>query len=174
MTGKGKAFWGLLSHMSMFFYVFFLRHKVTQLISTTLMSTSHYRWYIPRWEGLLSGGTTSKDATYLRRLGVSFTLQAEKFVVIGIGRVLQQPSEVCVCDLLTQWWNVHLPPVTLCRHVTPKDDWVTTLYTLWTTPSVGVARNSYAHAHNHLRMLTVRQSEAEILKYLKTTVECTR
>ena len=37
--------------------------------------------------------------------------------------------------------------LTLYCCVTPKDDQVTTLYTLWTTPSVTVARNSSEHAH---------------------------
>ena len=53
---------------------------------------------------------------------------------------------------MTQWQKVHLPPPALCHHVTPKDDRVTTLYTLWTTPSVTEARNSYEHACIPLHM----------------------
>ena len=41
------------------------------------------------------------------------------------------------------------------------------LYTLSTIPSVTVAKNSSVHARIHLRMLTVRNSEAEILNSLK-------
>ena len=44
---------------------------------------------------------------------------------------------------------------------------ITTLCTPWTTPSVTVVRNSYAHAQNHLRMPTVSKSEAEIFNSLK-------
>ena len=69
-----------------------------------------------------------------------------------------------VCDLVTQCQNVHLPPLTLCFCFTPKETRVTTLNTLWTTPSVTIARNSSVHARIHLRMLTVPNSEAEILK----------
>ena len=40
---------------------------------------------------------------------------------------------------------------------------VTTLYTLWTTPSVTIARNSSAHAGICLCMITVANSEVQIL-----------
>ena len=53
-----------------------------------------------------------------------------------------------VCDLMTQWQNVHLLAPVLCRHVTSKDDRVTIFYTLWTTPSVTIARNSSAHVRS--------------------------
>ena len=55
----------------------------------------------------------------------------------------------------------------ICRRVTPKDNRVTTLDTLWTRPSDTVARNSSAHAHVRLHMLTVPNSETEILSILK-------
>ena len=64
-----------------------------------------------------------------------------------------------VSDLVTQCQNVHLPPLTLCRHVTPKDDQVTTLYTSCTTPSGSVAKNSSAHARIRLHMPMVPNSE---------------
>ena len=48
-----------------------------------------------------------------------------------------------------------------------KDDQITTLCTLWTTPSVTIVRYSYAHVRNRLRMLMVPKSEAEILNFLK-------
>ena len=38
------------------------------------------------------------------------------------------------------------PPLTLCRHITPMHDQVTTLCTPWTSPLVIVAKNSSAHA----------------------------
>ena len=70
-----------------------------------------------------------------------------------------------VCELLTQWQNVQLLPLTLCRHsVTLKDDRVTTLYTLWTTPSVTVARNLSVHAYFQLRMSLVPKSEVKIFQ----------
>ena len=72
-----------------------------------------------------------------------------------------------VCKVVTQWKNVHLPPLTLCHRITPKDDLVTNLYTLWTTPSVTIVRNSSVHAHIHSHMLTMRWSVAEILNRLK-------
>ena len=51
-----------------------------------------------------------------------------------------------VCDLVTQWRNVHVPPVALCSHVTPKDNRVTPLYIQWTALSATVERNSSVHA----------------------------
>ena len=50
----------------------------------SIMPQSHYRWYVPRLQVLLSGRTTYKDASYLLRFGVSITLQVVQFVVIGI------------------------------------------------------------------------------------------
>ena len=81
---------------------------------------------------------------------------------MGIGQnalVLQILYEVCMrsCDTI--------PPLTLCHCITTKDDPVTTLYTPWATPSVTIARNSYVHARNHLRMLTLPNLEAEILNF---------
>ena len=72
-----------------------------------------------------------------------------------------------VWDLVTQWRNVHLPPLTLCHRVKPKDDRVTTLCTPWITPSVTIARNSSVHARIRLHIPTVSNTEAEILNILK-------
>ena len=41
------------------------------------------------------------------------------------------------------------------------------LCTVWTTPSITVVRNLYAHTQNRLRMFIVPKSEAEILNSLK-------
>ena len=60
------------------------------------------------------------------------------------------------CDRVAKCPKAQL---TLCHHITPKDVRVTTLYTLWTTPSVTIARNSYAHACIHLLMPTVLKAE---------------
>ena len=68
-----------------------------------------------------------------------------------------------VCDLVTKWRNVHVPPLALCPLVTLKDDRVTTFYTPWTTPSVTIGRNSSPHARIRLRMPMVPNSEAKIL-----------
>ena len=46
-----------------------------------------------------------------------------------------------VCDLVSQWRNVHVPPVALCHHITPKDDQVTTLNTPWTPTSEAGVRS---------------------------------
>ena len=96
---------------------------------------SHYRKYILQLQVFQGDGTISKDTIYLPRFGVAFTLQVA--AVIGVW----QNSPVLkhlrfICDLETQWQNVHLSPLTLCCHVALKDDRVTTLYTLWTTPSL--------------------------------------
>ena len=72
-----------------------------------------------------------------------------------------------VCQVVTQWRTVQLPPLTLCCHVTPKDDRVTTLHTPWTAASVTVARNSSVHAHIRMRRPMVPNSEAEVLNFLK-------
>ena len=42
------------------------------------------------------------------------------------------------------------PPLTLCRRVTPKYNQVATLYTVWTTPSVTLAKNSSAYTHGEV------------------------
>ena len=62
--------------------------------------------------------------------------------------------------------DTHVPPFAMCI-ITLKDNRIATLCTSWTTPLVTVVRNSYAHAQNCLRMLTVSKSEAEILNCLK-------
>ena len=67
-----------------------------------------------------------------------------------------------VSHLVPQWQNVHVPPLALRCSIKPKDDRITSLCTLWTTPSVTLVRNSYVHARNRLHMLMVLQSEAEI------------
>ena len=64
-----------------------------------------------------------------------------------------------ICEVVTQWQNVqHLnsPYVAILQSCAPG-----------TTPSVAVARNSYAHAHIHLHINTVPNSEVEILNILK-------
>ena len=61
-----------------------------------------------------------------------------------------------VCDLVT-----HVPPFTLCCHITPKDNQVTPLYTLWITPSVTISRNSSVHAR-----INLPNSEAEKISLL--------
>ena len=68
---------------------------------------------------------------------------------------------------MAQWLNVHLPPLTSCRLITPKDDRDTTLYTQWITPSVTVVRNLSAYACFHLHMNMVLKSEAEIFNFSK-------
>ena len=70
-------------------------------------------------------------------------------------------------DLVSQWRNFHIPPLALCRRITPKDDRITTSYTPWTRPSVTIVRNLYVHALNYLRMLTVPKSEVENSNILK-------
>ena len=55
-----------------------------------------------------------------------------------------------VCEVVTQWQNVHSPQLIQGRRNTPVDGRVTTLYTPWTTPSVTIARNSSAHAHGEV------------------------
>ena len=42
------------------------------------------------------------------------------------------------------------PPLTLCRRVMPKYNQVATLYTVWTTPSVTLAKNSSAYTHGEV------------------------
>ena len=65
-----------------------------------------------------------------------------------------------ICNLVTQWRDLHLPPLTLCHCVALTDDRVTTLYTQWwTTPSDIVARNSSAHAF----LLSAHAHSSEIL-----------
>ena len=59
---------------------------------------------------------------------------------------LQLLSQVCMRTLDTVAKRP-IPPLTLCCHVTLKHDRVTTLYTLWTTPSVTVVKLSSVHAH---------------------------
>ena len=59
------------------------------------------------------------------------------------------------------------PLLAVCRRVTPKNDQVTTLYTLWTTTSVTVARNSTVHVHSE----AVRGGN---FKHFKTSIDHTR
>ena len=68
--------------------------------------------------------------------------------------ILQPLCEVRMqsCDTVAKH---PIPQLTICRGIIPKDNRVTTLYTPWSKPSVTVDRNLYAHACNHLRMLTV-------------------
>ena len=67
--------------------------------------------------------------------------------------------------------NVNVPPLTLCRLIILKDNRITTLCTSWTTPSVTIVTNSYAHAQTRLQMLTVPNSEAEILSISKLPLD---
>ena len=60
-----------------------------------------------------------------------------------------------------------IPLLTLHRHITPKDDQITTLCTPWITLSVPIARNPSAHASIYLHMPKVQSLEAEILNILK-------
>ena len=53
-----------------------------------------------------------------------------------------------VCELVTQWPNVQ--SLHSCRCITPKHDRVTTFYTLWTTPSVTISKNPFAHGHGEM------------------------
>ena len=62
---------------------------------------------------------------------------------------------------MSQWRNVHVPPLALCHRTTLK------VYTPWTTLSVTVARNSSAYARIHLRMLTIPNLE---IKHFKTSI----
>ena len=71
---------------------------------------------------------------------------------------------------MTQVTHRTLPPLALCRHVTLKDNSVTTLCTPWTTPSVTVAKNLYAHTLIHLRMLTVQVFRGVNFKHFETSV----
>ena len=52
--------------------------------------------------------------------------------------------------------KLSIPHLTLCGHITPKDDLSTMLCTPWITPLVVVARNSYALVRIHLYMSMVR------------------
>ena len=61
---------------------------------------------------------------------------------------------------------------TLCCHITPKHDRVTTVYTPWTTPSVTVARNLSVRVHFSLCTPMVPRSEAEILNISKLYRTC--
>ena len=70
--------------------------------------------------------------------------------------------------------NVHVPPLTVSRRITPKDDRITTLYTPWATPSVTVARNSSVYARNRVRMLTVPKFRSRNFRHLKTSVGSAR
>ena len=49
--------------------------------------------------------------------------------------------------------------------ITPKDNRVTTFYTLWPTPSLTIARNSSVHDHIHMRIPMVPNYEAEMLNF---------
>ena len=67
------------------------------------------------------------------------------------------PIFIQVAPVLQLPFQIHMRPCVT----------VTALYTPWTTPSVTVTRNSSVHARNCLYMLTVPNSEAEILNILK-------
>ena len=138
---------------------------------------SHYTRYVLNLEVLLSRGAAPKETSYLLRSGVSLTLQ--QGIIYRYKRGAKHPlsCNYClrsVCDLGIQWQTAHLPSYALCRCITPKDEQITTLHTPWNTPSVTRARNSSAHAHIHLRILTMRRSEAEILNSFKTSMELSR
>ena len=130
---------------------------------------SYYWWYVPLLQVFL-GGTTSQFAPFhpscsnYRRC--NSWLQAFGETSLSFKYCLR-----FVCDLLSQWQNVNVPPFALCHSMTPKDDRVTTLYILWTAPLVTVTRNSSVHARNRLCMLTVPNSEVE---NFKTSIGCTR
>ena len=88
--------------------------------------------------GITQWKNYSKDASYLLRFCVSI-------VIHGYGSKCPQSFNYhlrLLCEIVTEWRNVHLCPLAFYRHVTPKDDQVTTLCAPWTTPSVTVARNS--------------------------------
>ena len=123
------------------------------------MRLSHYRQYVPRLQ-------QNRLSPHIIRV-----VHSTGGVIHSYWCLVKHPSfsnhSRFIYDLVSQWRNIHIPPLALCCRVTLKDDRVTTLYTPWTTPSVTMARNSYAHAWNHLRMLTVPNSEAEILNILK-------
>ena len=72
-----------------------------------------------------------------------------------------------VCDLVSQWRNIFVPPLTLSCRITLKDDRITTLCTPWTTPSITIVRNSYVYAQNRLHMPTAPNSEVDITNILK-------
>ena len=52
-----------------------------------------------------------------------------------------------------------------------KVDQVTTLYRPYITPSVTLATDSFAHAHIHLCMFTVPNSNMEIVNILKLLLD---
>ena len=116
----------------------------------------------PKWRNYLQGHTfidLVKLVNYRR----------DNLLLLAFGKTAPCPTttQALYVNLCHTWQNVHLPPFTLCCLVTPKDDQITTLCTVWTTLSVTIARNSYAYAHFHLHMPTVPKSEADILNVLK-------
>ena len=127
-----------------------------------IMRHSHYRLYVLRLKFFRGGRTTSEDASYLPRFGVAFTIQAVYFMIIGVwwnALVLQLLYKVHMwpCDTVAKHpsTSTRLMPLYYTVH-----NRVTTLYTLLTTPSFTVAKNSLIR----LRVPTVPNSEVEILK----------
>ena len=57
----------------------------------------------------------------------------------------------CVWKLVTHCGERPIPPLTLCRHVTPRHDRVTILYTLWTIlPSYHDTKKSSGHGYGEV------------------------
>ena len=117
-----------------------------------LMPLSHYSRYFPQLRVFFASGTASQV--------IPFYPSCSGSVIRSYRSLAKHPCPLTtVQDLYSTLRHigetsmyVQSPYVTI---YTPKDDRVTTLCTPWTTPSVTIARNSSAHAQNHLYMLTV-------------------
>ena len=137
---------------------------------------SHYRRYVP-WLEVFLGGLTASRSTHF--VWVVHTTGGQSLIGQGLltvnnswKTVLQmlvtekQPQLTFGSHRTNTWQNdqyLNSPNVTMLH-------WKTSLCRPWTTPLVTIVSNSYAHAGNYLRMPTVSNSEAGILKSLKPTV----
>ena len=82
--------------------------------------------------------------------------------------VTEKQPQLIIGSRQTNTWrndqNVNPPYVAVLHRKTTKSQ---PYVAPWTTPSVTVVRNSYVHAQNCLRMLTVSKSEAETGNFWK-------
>ena len=152
---------GILTHDSNFNTDTFTRIVFTK----ALMPFSHCRWYVLRLEVLLGGGTASQVTHCVQ------VVHTTGSVICGYRCLLKCQSSNYhprfVCDLVSPWRNIR--QLTLCRRITPKDDQVITLCTLWITPSVTVVRNSYICAESFMHAHSTKIGGRNF-KLLKTTM----
>ena len=125
------------------------------------MPLSHYRQYVPWLQVFLDCGTAFQVALF--PLSCSHFRWCKLWLKVfgAITLSFNYHHSRFVFNLLSQWRNIHVPPLTLCCHITPKHNQITTLCTTWTTPSITVVRNLYAQ--NCLPLPTILNSEAEII-----------